>query len=61
VVQSLDPSNFGVGETASRYLVATLPICAPEIVTIGEKHYVVALKEGLDGMRVAELVFGSTQ
>ena len=60
VFASKDPSNFGVGATASRYLVATLPICAPEIVTIGGKYFVVALKEGLNGMRVAELSFGST-
>ena len=37
-----------------------MPICAPEVVTIGSRYFVVALKEGLDGMRVAELVFGST-
>merc|ERR1712232_1050785 len=57
VYASVDPSNFGVGATSDAYLVARLPIAAPEIVIIKDKFYVVSLNEGLDGMRVAELVF----
>ena len=31
---SRDPSNFGVGDASDAYLVARLPICAPELVEL---------------------------
>lgn len=57
VYASRDPGHFGVGEGSDAYLVAQLPIAAPEVVRVGGKWYVFSLKEGLDGMRVAELQF----
>ena len=57
---SLDPSNFGVGDASDAYLVARLPICAPELVELADgRVLVVAPKPQLNGFRVAELKFGA--
>ena len=57
VYASRDPSNFGVG-AADAYLVARLPVAAPEVVRGSDgQRYLVALREGLDGMRAARLDF----
>ena len=57
---SRDPSNFGVGDASDAYLVARLPICAPELVELADgRVLVVAPKPQLDGFRVAELKFGA--
>ena len=55
-----DPSNFGVGDASDAYLVARLPICAPELVELADgRVLVVAPKPQLNGFRVAELKFGA--
>ena len=60
VYASRDPSNFGVGDASDAYLVARLPICAPELVELADgRVLVVAPKTQLDGFRVAELKFGA--
>ena len=56
VYASRDPSNFGVGDgSADAYLVARLPVAAPEVVMVEGELWIVALTEALDGMRVARL------
>ena len=58
VYASFDPSNFGVGYSSDAYLVARLPICAPELVTLADgRVLIVALNTKLDGFRVTELTF----
>ena len=58
VYASRDPSRFGVGAVSDAFLVAKLNVCAPEIVAMDDgRFFVVALKPGLDGMRIAELEF----
>jgi predicted GH43/DUF377 family glycosyl hydrolase len=52
---SSDPLNFG--DENDDYLVGQLPVAAPEIVKVGDQYYIVALKPGLDGMRIAKLKF----
>lgn len=60
VYASRDPTTFGSGDAADAFLVAVLPVCAPEIVTTSDGRFViVALKPGLDGMRATWLHFGA--
>ncbi|MDX2266893.1 MAG: hypothetical protein NW208_02230 [Bryobacter sp.] len=53
VYRSADPFQFGVED--DRYLVARLPIAAPEILTHEGVTYVVALLPDLSGMRIARI------
>jgi hypothetical protein len=55
VYASSDPLDFGVHD--DRYLVTTLPIAAPEIVSDGDRLYLGCLRPGLDGIRLAPLRF----
>ena len=50
---SRDPHNFGVDH--DRFMIGTLPVAAPEIVTHEGQDYIVALKTTLDGIRMARL------
>jgi hypothetical protein len=50
---SPDPLDFGVDD--DRYLVGTLPVAAPEIVTYQGRSYIAALMPSLKGIRIAEL------
>ncbi|GAB4367945.1 MAG: hypothetical protein OHK0021_11270 [Bryobacter sp.] len=50
---SADPFHFGVDD--DRYLVARLPIAAPEILTHEGATYVVSLLPDLTGMRIARI------
>jgi hypothetical protein len=50
---SRDPHNFGVDD--DRFMISTLPVAAPEIVTHEGQDYIVALKTTLDGIRMARL------
>lgn len=52
---SADPLHFGID--SDQYLVGQLPVAAPEIIKIKDQYYIVALKPGLDGMRMAKLKF----
>lgn len=50
---SPNPLDFGVGSDRDR--IGTLPVAAPEIVFFDNQWYIVALKPGLDGIRMARL------
>lgn len=52
---SSNPLDFG--DENDDYLVGLLPVAAPEIIKEGDQYYIVALKPGLDGMRIAKLKF----
>lgn len=52
---SKDPLDFGAD--SDRDMVGQLPIAAPEVIKIRDQYYIVALKPGLNGMRVAKLSF----
>jgi hypothetical protein len=53
VYRSKDPANFGVDD--DRFLVATLPVAAPEIVEWRGQLYIAALLPSLKGIQVAKL------
>lgn len=50
---SRDPFNFGVGQ--DDFMIATLPVAAPEIIHFKNRYYIAALNPGLDGIRLAPL------
>lgn len=50
---SRDLHNFGVDD--DQFMIGTLAVAAPEIVTHDGQDYIVALKESLDGIRMAKL------
>jgi hexosaminidase len=52
---SANPLQFGID--SDEYMVGQLPVAAPEIIKVKEQYYIVALKPGLNGMRVAKLKF----
>jgi hypothetical protein len=52
---SHNPLDFGVNTDSCR--VGQLPLSAPEIICLHKRYYIVALKPGLDGMRMARLKF----
>jgi hypothetical protein len=54
VYRSLDPLCFGIHED-EQYLIAELPVAAPEIIFHEGHCYVAALNPGLDGIRIARL------
>jgi hypothetical protein len=56
VYRSADAKNFGIDDDA-HFLVATLPIAAPEIVRVGADYYIAALREDLAGIQIAHLAF----
>lgn len=49
------PLDFGVDD--DKYLVSQLSVAAPEIVYSGGQYYIISLKPGLDGMKMARLNF----
>ncbi len=53
VYRSRDPMDFGIDD--DRYRVETLPVAAPEIVTVDGQTWIAALLPGLDGIRIARL------
>ena len=55
VYASSDPLNFGVND--DRYLVATVPVAAPEIIAVAGRLYLGCLRPELDGIRIAPLRF----
>jgi hypothetical protein len=55
VYRSEDPLQFGIEDDS--YLVAQLPVAAPEIVTHEGRLYMVALTPDVKGLRVARLEF----
>lgn len=57
VYRSTDPTYFGIGDEADDYLVAKLPVAAPEFVEHEGKLYIAALNTELDGIRLAEFQF----
>jgi hypothetical protein len=57
VYRSDNPLSFGVDD--DRFLVATLPIAAPEIVVDSGESYIAALAPDLKGIRVARLQWDS--
>jgi hypothetical protein len=50
---SPDPMDFGVND--DRYLISTLPVAAPEIVSYRGGYYIAALLPSLKGIRIARL------
>lgn len=52
---SSDPLNFG--DDTDEMMVGQMPIAAPEIIKQGNQYYIVSLKPGLDGMKMAKLTF----
>lgn len=56
VYRSRDPFDFGLDD--DRYLVARLPVAAPELFEYQGKLYIAALTPELDGLRKAPLEFG---
>jgi hypothetical protein len=55
VYRSRDPLQFGIED--DRYLVALLPVAAPELVTSDGALHIAALMPDLKGLRVARLEF----
>jgi hypothetical protein len=55
VYASPDLLDFGVND--DRYLVATLPLAAPEVIAHDGRPYLACLRDGLDGVRIAPLRF----
>jgi hypothetical protein len=55
VYRSRDPLSFGVND--DRDLIGTLPVAAPELVTLDGRDYIAALQPTLDGIRVAHLAW----
>lgn len=53
VYRSKDPLDFGIDD--DRYLIAVLPVAAPEIIHEDESWYIAALLPDLSGIRVARL------
>jgi hypothetical protein len=52
---SADPLDFGAD--SDRNLVGQLPVAAPEVIKVKGQYYIMALKPGLNGMRIAKLSF----
>jgi hypothetical protein len=55
IYQSKDPRNFGVND--DRYLVAVLPVAAPEIFAFDGQVYMADLLPSLKGIRISKLTF----
>lgn len=54
VYHSADPKMFGINQD-DRYLLTTLPVAAPEIITHDGQDYIASLNPALDGIRIAKL------
>jgi hypothetical protein len=54
VYRSRNPLDFGIDQDQN-YLVATLPVAAPEIILHEGKYYIAALLPSLKGIQIAEL------
>lgn len=54
VYHSTNPMNFGIDQD-ERYLVADLPVAAPEILFHEGKYYIASLLPSLTGIRLARL------
>jgi len=59
VYRSKDPLNFGVDD--DRYLVATMPVAAPELIEHEGQLYMAALLPELNGIRIAKLKWVAKQ
>lgn len=53
VYRSRDPMDFGVND--DRCLIGTMPVAAPEIITVGDRHYIASLLPSLKGIQIARL------
>ena len=53
VYRSVDPFDFGIDN--DKYLVAQLPVAAPEIISFNGNWYIAALMPDLQGIRIARL------
>jgi hypothetical protein len=53
IYRSANPKDFGIDN--DNYLVQSLPVAAPEIVKLGDQWYIAALKDDLQGIRIARL------
>jgi hypothetical protein len=53
IYRSENPKDFGIDN--DNYLVKNLPVAAPEIVKLGDQWYIAALKDDLQGIRIARL------
>ncbi len=57
VYRSRDPLDFGVDD--DQYLVGTLPVAAPEVITHQGNYYIASLLPSLKGIRIARIDFPS--
>lgn len=55
IYRSKDPANFGVDN--DKYLVATIPYAAPEIIDYEGQTYIAALLSSLKGIQIARLTW----
>jgi len=55
IYRSKDPLDFGIND--DKYLIATMPIAAPEIIYDNGKHYIAHLKLDLKGIRMNRLTW----
>ena len=53
IYRSKNPKDFGID--SDKYLVKNLPVAAPELVKLDNQWYIAALKEDLQGIRIARL------
>ena len=54
IYRSRNPLMFGINQD-ERYLVSTLPLAAPEIVSAGNEDFIAFLEPTLNGIRLARL------
>ena len=54
IYRSADPRYFGINQD-DRFLVGSLPVAAPEIVTVGDRHHLFTLRPDLKGIQAARL------
>jgi hypothetical protein len=57
VYRSPDPFDFGIDD--DKYLIATLPLAAPEILQVDGQYYIAALRPDLQGIQIAKLEFAA--
>ena len=51
--RSKDPMDFGIND--DQYLVAKLPVAAPEIILHEGNYYIASLLPNLQGVRIAHM------
>jgi hypothetical protein len=58
--QYASPDRMDFGVNADQYMIGTLSVAAPEIVTDGNKQFMAALLPSLKGIQVAELTWNKS-